>query len=302
MKKQGILPYISGLITLITILTYVGILFINGIYFSAEQQPIVIFISGITILSIFANMVSYWSLVEQSVLDSDEIVKAFNEYDDYVRDNIKDTYDFDKVINEEYNASKREQKRQQIYKKLLSKDFLLKHYNRVINRNMPKIRFVETSKYYKNKEKVLISLKSKVEQYMFKKDRREQFLNMVSITKSIRYHRVSPHNIFTRNSTKNDYADGINMLGRHRNLFLITRTISATATTFFPIIFVFSITGQINSSYIVPISLGLVAVIITILQTIIFSKRYTKNDTIDYLNDLFYICKWYVSFKLKDKK
>jgi len=298
MKNKGLLPIISGVITFITVLAYVGILFINGIMFSADQQPIILFISGITIFSIFANMVSYWALGEQSVLDSDEMRKAFDDYDEFVRDNIKDAFDFDKVINNEYNASKREQHKQEILKKMLSRDIFLKHYNKRLNILIPKIRFIEHTKLYKNKEKVLEVLKGKVDNLLFKKDIREQVLDMVASTKSINYHRVSPHAIFTRNANTNAfYADGVNKLNRHRATFLITRTIFSTATTFFPILFVFSITGEINNSYIVPIATGLIAVIITILQTVIFAKRYTKNDTIDYLNDLFYICKWYVSFQ-----
>jgi hypothetical protein len=42
---------------------------------------------------------------------------------------------------------------------------------------------------------------------------------------------------------------------------------------------------------------GFSAVIITILQTILFARKYAKNDTLEYLGDLFYICKWYVSFR-----
>ena len=67
------------------------------------------------------------------------------------------------------------------------------------------------------------------------------------------------------------------------------------------LLFIFSINGNINTSYIIPIAMGLGAVIITILQTIMFARRYTKYDTLDYLNDLFYICKWYVSYKDRNK-
>jgi len=301
MKNKALLPTISGIITFVTILVYVGILFINGIIFAVEQQPIIFFISGVTIISIFANMVSYWSLTEQGVLESDDVRKAFSDYDDFVRDNIKDTHDFDKVINSEYNANKREQRKQEIYKHLLSTDLFLKHYHSRINRILPKMKFITITKYYKNKDKVLAKLNSRLEEIEVKKQVREQVLDMRASTKSINYHRVSPQAIFTRNANKQYYADGVNQLGRHRSTFLITRTAFSTATTFFPILFVFSINGFINTSYIVPISLGLFAVLITILQTVIFAKRYTRNDTIEYLNDLFYICKWYVSYKDKNK-
>lgn len=297
--KKALLPTISGIITFLTIAAYVGVLFINGVDFAAEQQPIILFISGITIFSIFANMVSYWSLMEQSTLDSDEIKKTFEDYDDYVKDNIKDTFDFDKVINGEYNANKREQHKQEIYKRLLSKDLFLLHYNNRINRILPKIKFLTITKLYKDKEMKLGIYNALIDELNAKKEIREQILELRAGTRSINYKRVSPQAIFTRNGNKEYYADGVNKLSSHRNAFLISRTAFSTATTFFPILFVFSITGEINNSYIVPIALGLIAVLITILQTIIFAKRYTKNDTISYINDLFYIVRWYVSFTSK---
>ena len=299
MKNKALLPTISGVITFITILLYVGILFVNGVEYAVEQQPIIVFISGITVFSIFSNMVSYWSLMEQSVLESNEIKKAFDDYDNFVRDNIKDTFDFDKVITTEYNANKREQRKQDLYKKYLSNDILLKIYNRRISILLPKIKFLNMVSNYKNKEKKLGKYNNKLDKNNFNKEMREQRLDMKAATRSINYHRVSPQSIFTRNTSKNYYADGVNRLSAHKNLFLITRSVFSTATTFFPILFVFSITGEINKSYIVPIAFGMFAVLITILQTIVFARRYTRTDTLEYLNDLFYICKWYVSFKTK---
>lgn len=295
------LPFISGLITFITILLYVAILFINGIIFAVEQQPIIVFISGITVFSIFANMVSYWSLMEQTTLESDEVKKATEDYDDYVKDNIKDTFDFEQVINGEYNASKRKQRKEHIYKKLLAKDILLKWYNSRLNALLPKIKFIEHTKFYKRKESVLNRLKARYEQLSFKKEMREQLLDMRSSTKSINYKRVTPQSIFSRSSDNQHFSHGINKLGRHKFGFITTRIVFSGLTTFFPILFVFSINGQINTSYIIPIAFGLGAVIITILQTVMFAKRYTKYDTLDYLNDLFYICKWYVSYKERTK-
>lgn len=299
--KKSMLPFISGLITFITILLYVAILFINGIIFTAEQQPIIVFISWVTVFSIFANMVSYWSLMEQTTLESDEVKKAFEDYDDYVKDNIKDTFDFERVINEEYNASKRKQHKDELYNKMIGNNLMLKNYNNRINILLPKIRFIELSKHYRNKEKKLNHYKAKLERLTYLKGRKEQMLDMKSATKSIKYKRVTPPSIFSRNGNNQYYAHGVNKLGKHKFGFITSRIIFSGLTTFFPILFVFSINGQINTSYIIPIAFGLGAVIITILQTVMFAKRYTKYDTLDYLNDLFYICKWYVSYKERTK-
>ena len=299
--KKSILPYISGFITFITIGLYVAILFINGIIFNIEQQPIIVFISGVTVFSIFANMVSYWSLMEQVTLESDEVKKASDDYDEYVKDHITDTFDFENVINGEYNASKRKQHKEQILKHLLAKDFLLKVYNHRLNSLLPKIKFLENVKNYRNKDKLLQRLKLRYDELSFKKEMREQYLDMRSSTKSINYKRVQPQAIFTRSSDTKHYAQGINKLGKHKFGFITSRIVFSGLTTFFPILFVFSINGVINTSYIIPIAFGLGAVLITILQTIMFAKRYTKYDTLDFLNDLFYICKWYVSYKERNK-
>ena len=299
--KKSLLPWISGLITFITVALYVAVLFINGIIFAAEQQPIVVFISGITVFSIFANMVSYWSLTEQTTLESEEIKDEEKEYDDYVRDNITDTFDFERTINEQYNANKRLQHKEHLLKEMLGRNLLLKHYNSRINRLLPKIKFIEMSKHYKNKEKALLKLNTSLSNFNIKKEMREQILDMRATTRSIHYKRVSPQSIFSRNGDTKYFANGVNKLGKHKSSFMITRVIFSGITTFFPILFVFSINGIINTAYIIPIAFGLGAVLITILQTIMFAKKYTKYDTLDYLNDLFYICKWYVSYKASIK-
>ncbi len=244
--KKAMLPIISAIISLVTICLYVGILFVNGILFSSEQQPIIVFISGVTVFSILANMVSYWSLIEQTTLDSKEIVERNDEYDDYVTENIKDTYDFELVINEQYNASKRKQHKEQLLKEMLSKNLLLKIYNNRINRLLPKIKFIEITKHYRNKEKVLARLRARKQELEYKKEMREQILNMRSSTKSIRYKRVSPQSIFSRNNDTQHFAHGINKLGRHKSVFMISRLLFSGVTTFFPILFIFSINGAVG--------------------------------------------------------